>query len=63
VLVFDGQPLPSKRHEDKARSERRKLGRKLANELLLAGDRQGAEKAYQKCISVTSVGSCDWSIR
>ena len=53
LLVFDGQRLPMKAAEHAARAENRDNARAEATRMMASGDRDGAEKAYQRCISVT----------
>ena len=55
ILVFDGAPLPSKARTNAERTELRKANQEKGFELLKQGDKEGAEKAFQKGIRVTGL--------
>jgi hypothetical protein len=55
ILVFDGAPLPSKARTNEERTELRKASQEKGFELLKQGDKEGAEKAFQKGIRVTGL--------
>lgn len=55
ILVFDGAPLPSKAGTCADRTKRRKAAREEGHERLKQGDRDGAERAFQRGISVTGL--------
>ncbi|XP_017475424.1 PREDICTED: exonuclease 1 isoform X1 [Rhagoletis zephyria] len=53
ILVFDGRHLPAKELTERRRRESRKQSRKLAAELLRAGDKEGARTHMRRCVDVT----------
>uniref|UniRef100_W8C750 Exonuclease 1 n=1 Tax=Ceratitis capitata TaxID=7213 RepID=W8C750_CERCA len=53
ILVFDGRHLPAKELTERRRRESRKQSRKLAAELLRAGDKEGARSHMRRCVDVT----------
>jgi exonuclease-1 len=53
ILVFDGDRLPAKAHEEAARRERREERAAAGRAALAAGNKRAAEVAFQACIDVT----------
>ncbi|XP_067624634.1 exonuclease 1 [Eurosta solidaginis] len=53
ILVFDGRHLPAKELTERRRRDSRKQSRKLAAELLRAGDKETARSHMRRCVDVT----------
>ncbi|KZS14383.1 putative Exonuclease 1 [Daphnia magna] len=54
ILVFDGQPLPSKLGTELKRRENRERNKIQAREYLRQGNNSKARECFQKCVDVTS---------
>uniref|UniRef100_A0A7E4W7Y1 Exonuclease 1 n=1 Tax=Panagrellus redivivus TaxID=6233 RepID=A0A7E4W7Y1_PANRE len=55
ILVYDGQPLPSKRGTNASRTSRRESNLQKAEALVLQGNSNEAYKYFQSATSITSV--------